>query len=84
MSHAKNRHKSDFTLIGTHYVRFIITVYIVITVTNEQCVAIWHIQVQPAKFLCELLWCLLLIINRARFSIQNVVLDRYCYREKSH
>ena len=76
--------ESDFTLIGTHYISVIITVYMVITVTNEQCVPIWHVQVQPTKFLCELLYCLLLIINSARFSTENIVLNKHCYREKSH
>jgi hypothetical protein len=76
--------ESDFTLIGLHYISFIITVYMVITVTNKQCVVIRHVQVQPGKFLCELLYCVLLIIYRARFSTENVVLDRYCYREKLH
>ena len=84
MSRIKIDTESDFTLIGLHYISFIITVYMVITVTNEQCVAIRHVQVQPGKFLCELLYCLLLIIYRARFSTENFVLDRYCYREKLH
>jgi hypothetical protein len=74
----------DFTLIGLNYISFIITVYMVITVTNEQCAAIWHVQVQLATVLCELLYCPLLIINRAGFCTENFVLDRYCYREKSH
>jgi len=51
----------------------------VITVKNEQCVPVWRVQVQPTIFLCELLYCLLLITNR----VENFVLDRYCYREKS-
>jgi hypothetical protein len=54
------------------------------TVTNKQSVATWHVQTQPANFLCELLYCLLLIINRATVSTENFALDTYSYREKSH